>query len=133
MLPLAAACGGSSTDAYCDAVKGHQKQLTDLFSQPGDGAVLEALPALRDLRDAAPDDIRADWNQLVGALGDLQSALDAAGVKPDAYRDGKPPAGVTAAQRARITAAANEVDDAQQAAADVLQEVRDVCHTPLTL
>ncbi|MEX0428648.1 hypothetical protein AB3X52_13550 [Nocardioides sp. DS6] len=133
VAPLTASCGGSSTDAYCDAVKGHQKELTDLFSAPGDGAVLKALPALRDLRDAAPSDIRADWNQLVGALGDLQSALDAADVAPGDYAAGKPPAGLTAAERARITAAANEVSGAQEASAHVLQEVRDVCHTPLTL
>jgi len=132
MLPFAG-CGGSSIDAYCDTVKAHQTDLTNTLSAGGDGAVLKALPSMRDLRDAAPDDIRADWNQLVRALDDLRSALDAAGIAPDQYKAGKPPSGVTAAQRARITAAANEVGAAQQASVNVQQQARDVCHTPLTL
>lgn len=133
LLPLAASCGQSSTDDYCDAVKDHQAKLTDLFSQPGDAAALEALPTLRDLRDRAPDDIRADWNQLVDALSGLQRALEDAGIEPDDYVAGKPPAGLSAAQKARVTAAANAVGDAQEASANVLQQVRDVCHTQLTL
>lgn len=133
LLPLTASCGQDSTDDYCDAVKSHQKELTDLFSQQGDGAALKALPVLRDLRDASPDDIRADWNQLVGALSDLQKALDDAGIEPDDYVAGKPPAGLTAAQKAQITAAASAVGDSAEASADVLQQVRDVCHTQLTL
>ena len=132
LLPLAS-CGGNSIDDYCGAVKEHQTQLTNLFSEQSNAAIFKALPTLRDLRDAAPDDIRADWNQLVSALTQLQEALHDAGVTPEQYHAGKPPAGISAADRAKITAAANAVGDAQTASAQILQQVRDVCHTQLTL
>ncbi|MEP9385411.1 hypothetical protein [Nocardioides sp. KR10-350] len=133
LVPVLVGCGGNDYNAYCDKVKAHQAGLTDTLGQGGDGALIDALPALEDLRDSSPDDIRADWNQLVAAISHLKSALDAAGIKPSDYHAGRPPKGLTADQRARITAAADEIADAQQAAVDVQQQARDVCHTPLSL
>lgn len=126
--------GGNDYAAYCDAVKAHQDDLTDALAK-GDAGLLSAIPEFKDLRSLAPDDIRDDWDTLVTALTGLQNALDDAGVTASDFKAGKPPAGVTAAQRKAIAAAATKVSSTkvQQASVDVQQHARDVCHTPLTL
>lgn len=126
--------GGNDFSAYCDAVKAHRDDLTNALAQ-GDTGLLAAIPDLEDLQSLAPDDIRDDWNTLVTALTGLQKALDEAGVKASDFTNGEPPAGITAAQRKAIVAAATKVSSTQtqQASVNVQQHARDVCHEPLTL
>lgn len=133
LTPLVASCGEDSFAAYCGAVSDHQDRLTRALT--GSGDAFDALPVLRDLRDKAPDDVRADWNQVVSALEGLRSALDDAGVDPQDYDPAHPPAGLSAEAQARIKAAADTLDSpaTTEASVRVQQEVRDVCHTPLTL
>jgi hypothetical protein len=135
VLSVAGGCGGSDYSSYCDAVTGHQEQLTDTFGSGGRAALIDALPAFEDLQAKAPSDIRGDWDQIVTSLQGLQSALRAAGVDPAAYDRNHVPGGVTPAQKAAIDAASRAVGSAAttQAAQSVQQEARDVCHTPLTL
>lgn len=134
VAPWLGACGGDDYSSYCDAVSAHRTHLSEELAK-GDAGLLAAIPTFEDLRDQAPDDIRDDWTTLVNALRALRTALDDAGVKPSDYRAGKPPAGVTAAQRKAIAAAATKVGSAKTQAASehVQQQARDVCHTPLTL
>lgn len=136
-IPLLAltGCGGNRYSSYCDAVSGHQEQLTNTFSAGGKAALIDALPAFEDLRDRAPSDIRGDWDRIVTTLQGLRSALQAAGVDPASYDRKQLPAGVTAAQKAAIDAASRAVGSAAaaQSAQNVQQEARDVCHTPLTM
>lgn len=135
VVPLLGACGGDDFDSYCDAVKDHQVELTDVTSAGGPGALLAALDIYRDLRDEAPDDIRDEWQQVVRSLEGLQEALDDAGVDPASYNPKKPPSGVTDDQQEAIAAAATDVGSraTQEALAGVEQQARDVCQTPLTL
>jgi hypothetical protein len=131
---LLAGCG-HSYDSYCGAVTQRQQQLTQALAGSGTGALVAALPAFESLRDQAPDDIRGSWDQLVSAVTGVRQALQAAGIDPATYDAAHLPASVTADQRARISAAATALESQTtlQAAASVEQEVRDVCHTPLSM
>lgn len=134
LIPVLGACG-SDQDSYCDTVEERQTELTDLVSSTRPDALLQAREIFAELEALAPDDIAADWGVLVDAVDDLDAALEDAGVEVDAYDPAAPPSDVTAEQRQAIVAASRrlaspEVTDALRA---VDQQVRDVCHTPLTL
>lgn len=112
LLPftLLTSCGDPSPEQqradYCDAVKSHQRELTDVAADTSPNATFRALPAYRDLRDKAPEDIAADWSRVVDRIETLQSALDAAGVKPADYGAKAWQKGLTQEQRDAIERAA---------------------------
>ncbi|MBZ5733849.1 hypothetical protein K8Z61_05020 [Nocardioides sp. TRM66260-LWL] len=135
--PALTACSGLpglGGDGYCDAVRSHQRELGEAVARGGQASLLSVLPALEDLRSKAPADVGDEWQQVVGRLEALDSALRAAGVDPAGYDAAKPPTGLTAAQRDAITAAATELarPETADALAAVQQQVRDVCQTSLT-
>jgi len=134
LLPALAACG-SGKDDYCAAVKDHQQELSDIVGSGAPDALLQALPVFRDLQGKAPDDITDEWQQVVARIEALQEALDDAGADPGTYDRDHPPAGLTAEQKARIDAAAEELGSGTtlRALQDLDQQARDVCQTPLTL
>lgn len=132
--PGLGACGRGQS--YCGAVKAHQASLGSLAGGGDDRtALLRALPIFEDLHDRSPGDVADDWQLLVTRVRGLETALHEAGVDPATYDPAHPPAGTTAADRARIRRAAAELaaPDTQQALTSVQQEVLDVCHTPLYL
>jgi hypothetical protein len=135
VLLLAVPGCSSRQERYCDAVTGHQDELTRTLGTGKPDALLTALPVLRDLRDKAPADLGDEWGLLTDRIGALAHALDTAGVDPAAYDGKHPPADVTPAQRTAIERAARDLgaQDAQQAWRDVQQQARDVCGTPLFL
>lgn len=126
------ACGDAQA-SYCRAVDADQQPLGQALSSGVGQGFIEALPMLEQLQGNAPTDIRGDWDQVVGAVQGLQQALHQAGVDPATYRAAHPPAGVSAAQRARIAAAATTLGSQATLTSwqNVQQEVRDVCHTQL--
>jgi hypothetical protein len=132
---LLAGCGGDSKDEYCNAVKAHQTELSDIVSTGKPDALIDALDIFHDLQDKAPGDITDEWQQLVGRIEALRDALDDAGVDPATYDRASPPEGLTAEQKARIDAAATELGSGTtlRALQDLGQQARDVCQTPLTL
>jgi hypothetical protein len=133
LAPLLAACGGH--ESYCDRVKDHQSEIASAQSNGDRTGVLQLLPAFSDLQDAAPDDVKDDYQLLVTRITALRSALDDAGVDASSYDPQHPPPGLTAAERDDIRQAAAQLAarDVAQALTSVQQEVRDVCHTPLDL
>lgn len=132
--PLLAGCA-SDQEKYCDAVKEHQTELSEIAGQGGPAALLDALDIYRDLQDQAPRDITDEWKQVVTSIAALQAALDDAGVDAATYDPKEPPEGVTEEQQQAIADAATEVGslETQRALAGVEQQARDVCKTPLTL
>lgn len=135
-LVLAAALlGGCASDQerYCDAVAEHQEALSEIAASGDPGRTLDTLPAYRDLRDRAPDDISDDWQVVVGALEGLQSALEDAGA--DASYDAEdPPEGLSPEDRRAIERAADSLGSSRtlEAMSSVEQHALDVCKTPLS-
>ncbi len=130
------ACSDSPEDVradYCDEVADRQVELTELMAEEGPDTLLRAVPVLRDLADGAPRDIQDEWDRLLGALGGLDEALDAAGVDASTYDAKRPPAGVTDEQQQAIARAADELATQETVAAweGVKQHAKDVCTTPL--
>jgi len=134
VLSAAAACGDATSD-YCEAVEGHQKELSEILADGGPTALLEALPIFEDLADQAPRDLRDEWDTVIEALQALEDALKDAGVDPATYDREHPPPGLSASERDRIEAAASDLADPRTVAAfdGVDQQARDVCKTPLSL
>ncbi|WP_300681768.1 hypothetical protein [Nocardioides sp.] len=117
VLPLiAAGCGGDQVSAYCGEVKARQQHLSELVAAGKKDALLQALPDFQALAAKAPSDIQDSWSTLIGALEDLKRATSS---------------GDKAALSKAATALAGE--GPTTALADIQQQVRDVCHTPLTV
>jgi hypothetical protein len=131
LLPLVGGCGGdNSIDAYCAQVQADSKKLAEITSgEASGGALLDALPMLRALGDKAPDDLQDEWQTFLNALRNLDDALRNAGVEPDDFQDGKPPAGVTALQLKAIQDAASQIGESDVVASvkGIEQQARDVC------
>ncbi len=134
-LPLLATGCASDKERYCDEVVEQQEPLTEAFGGDPRVAFFAALPSFRALEEKAPRDIRDEWDTLIGAIEDLDRALDDAGVDPAAYDPEDLPEDVTAPERREIEAAADRLASDEVAAAldGVEQQARDVCQTPLSL
>ena len=90
---------------------------------------------LHDLAEKSPRDLTDEWQVFLRALDDLDQAIKDAGVKPSDFEDGKPPAGLSAAETKAITDAASRIrtDDVVQASSGIEQQGRDVCKVNLGL
>lgn len=130
---LVSGCSGDPYEDYCATVTEHQDALSEAVAGGGPDSLLSVLGELRDLRDASPDDVADEWQQVVGRLEALQDALDAAGVDAATYDRDDPPAEVSSEERTAIDAAARELvrPETAQALAVLETQVRDVCQTPL--
>jgi hypothetical protein len=125
----------SEQEEYCQAVKDHQKRLTEIMSDAGPTSLLEALNSFRELRAEAPSDITDEWQQVIRSIEGLEQALDDAGVEPADFDSGKPPEGVSKEEQEAIARAADEVGSraTEVALAGVRQQALDVCKTQLWL
>ena len=134
LVPLAG-CGGNSIDDYCSDLKAHQKEMADMIDSTSPTSLLSHLPMLHDLAEKSPDDLTDEWQVFLTALDSLEKAIKKAGVKASDFENGKPPAGLSAADRQSIVDAASQVrsDDVVQAASGIEQEGRDVCKVNLGL
>ena len=134
LVPLTG-CGGNEYDSYCGDLKRHQKEMSEMIDSTSPSALLSHLPMLHDLADKSPKDLADEWQVSVSALDSLEKAIKKAGVKPSDFVDGKPPAGLNAADKQAIADAASQVrsDDVVQAASGIEQEGRDVCKVNLGL
>ena len=133
MTPLTGCA--SQQEQYCDAVQEHQKSLTEIMSDAGPTALLEALDDFRALRAEAPSDISDEWQQVIRSIEALQQALDDAGVDAADFDSGQPPEGVSKQEQEAIARAAEEVGSqrTEVALAGVRQQALDVCKTQLWL
>ena len=130
LLPLVGACGGDPVDEYCAQVQADREKLADMTSDEASGAaLLEHLGLLRTLADKAPRDLADEWQTFLNAVENLDKALRAAKVDPEAFKAGRPPAGTSAAQLQAIREAATQMGDPDvvQAVRAIEQQARDVC------
>ncbi len=125
----------SEQEEYCQAVKDHQERLSEIMSDAGPTALLEALDSFRELRAEAPSDISDEWQQVIRSLEALDQALADAGVDPADFDRGKPPEGVSKEEQEAIARAADEIGsrETELALAGVRQQALDVCKTQLWL
>lgn len=126
---------GSRIDDYCSELQSHQQQFAAMFAGEGPDQLLDHLPMLHQLADAAPDDLRDEWQSFVSAVQGLATALHRAGVRPQEFRGGRAPARLSPRQRLAIADAADQLSarDTVEAVNGIDQQARDVCHTNLGL
>ncbi|VXB69375.1 conserved hypothetical protein [Nocardioides sp. AX2bis] len=132
---LLTACSGDPVEDYCAEVEDQREPLSEVTSEGGPTALLEALPAFEELRQASPTDLRDDWDVVVDRLTALDDALARAGVDPATY-DAEEQAGDLAEdERTAVESAARQLATPEMVRAleAVQQQARDVCGTSLTI
>lgn len=127
LLPLSGC--GDPRQSYCDDLQQSRKKLAAMLESGSSSSLLANLPLLRDLGEAAPRDVADEWQVFLGALGGLDAALRAAGVRASQFKDGKPPAGLSASDQRSVAEAANRLatEDVAAAVTGIEQQARDVC------
>jgi hypothetical protein len=135
VLLLAPAGCGDPEKEYCNALKADQETFSEMQEDTSGLALLRHVTLLHRLADKAPDDLSDEWQVLLGALDSFSRTLDEVGVSPDDFSDGKPPAGLSAADRTRIANAADALSSADVvgAANGIEQQAKDVCKLQLGL
>jgi hypothetical protein len=134
LLLGSAGCGSSEKD-YCAALKGDQELFAEMQDDTSGLALLKHRSDLHDLADQAPDDLADEWQTFLGAVDAFASTLRGVGVAPDDFKDGQPPAGLSATDRTLIANAASELSspDVVEAANGIEQQAKDVCKLQLGL
>jgi hypothetical protein len=134
-LLLAPTACGDKEAGYCKALGSDQKVFAEMEDDTSGLGLLEHRTTLHALADKAPDDLDDEWQTFLGALDAFSSTLADTGVEPDDFVDGKPPAGLSAADRTRIANAASELssEDVVEAANGIEQQAKDVCKLQLGL
>ncbi len=126
---------GDPQQAYCRDLESQAPKISDMIGSDSPTAVLDGLPLLEDLAGQAPEDLRDEWQTLLGSLRGLDEALHHAGVKGSDFKDGKPPSGLPVADQKAIAEAADQLasEDVVQASSGIEQQARDVCKVNLGL
>ena len=103
---------------YCDLLRTAQ----DSFDQ-FDPEEFEATAALfRQIADAAPDEVAADWDQLLGALDALTTALDEAGLSFGDFADPEALATLDPETLQRISELAEQMESGTEEATTAIEE-----------
>lgn len=132
---LLAACSGDPVEGYCAVVEDQRDPLSEVTSEGGPTALLEALPAFEELQEASPPDLRDDWDVVVGRLTALDEALARAGVDPATYDAREQAEDLAEDDRTAVESAARQLATPEMVRAleAVQQQARDVCGTSLTI
>lgn len=133
VVPRLRGSDSSSPSAYCKALRDNQSRISDIVTSGDPTALVDNLSLFQTLTSTAPSDVAASWTALTTAIASLKSAIAATGHRPADFAGGHTPAGLTAAQRQAIAAAADTLSapTTVSAAAAIDQEVRDVCQLDL--
>jgi hypothetical protein len=128
---------GSSGAGYCDQVEDLKTGFADVqdFTKITEDDFSGIQNALDDIESAAPDDVKDDWATLAGALDELKSILEEAGLTFDQLQQIQEdptnlPEGVDLAKLQELGQKLSDFTDENdfQASADAIQaEVKDEC------
>lgn len=134
-----AACGGddsgSDAGAYCDQLKNADTAFSALDGQDV-GKLQDAVDAVKEFSDSAPEAVRDDWKVLADTFGELEKALADAGIKLSDLADiqnGQMPEG---ADMDKLMALGEQMQDlggeeAQKAADAIEKNAKDECDIDL--
>ena len=132
---LLAGCSDAEAD-YCGVLEEESTVLTDLAAQsttPGTDILTPSLAAIERLRDAAPAELRDEWDTVLNAWSALAEAVVDSGIRPEDYRPGELPEGVSRQEQRRLAEVASKLASPRvvEAAAAVEDHALGVCDVDL--
>ncbi|MFL6105705.1 MAG: hypothetical protein ACJ72L_01985 [Marmoricola sp.] len=130
----------SSSSSYCKELKASAatvKSFTANNSTPDFSKFADFINEAHDLADKAPSEVKADWTTMVGAMDQLTSALDDAGIKLEDMSklvSGQVPDGVDATKLAGLSSKLQEIgsDKVTKAGDAISKHAKDTCKVDLS-
>lgn len=138
LVSLTLTACGSDTDAYCSQLESAQEDFETLNSGDTTGGDLdETFQTLRDLADAAPEEIAEEWAQLDDSIEQVQTALDEAGITFEDLsnaQSGELPEGVELEDLQALAAEFQQIgsEETRQAAETIEEHAREECDVDLS-
>jgi len=134
---LLTGCSGNSTEAYCDDLRGAADEF-EALEDFDPTALDDAIETFRDLADAAPDEVAAEWETMVGGIEDLEAAFAEAGLELSQLGEamaGDLPEGVSQEDLQEVFTQLQEIDSEElDAAGETISEHADTeCDVDLGL
>lgn len=133
---LTACGGGGDAAAYCDSLKEAEADFGSLDS--GDvGNFDSAFKTLHELAEEAPDDVKDDWEVLDGALTDMETALQEAGIEfsdLEGISQGEFPEGVDMEKLTTLTEELGAITsgEVEEAGNNIEKHAKDECDVDLS-
>ncbi|MBC7630994.1 hypothetical protein [Aeromicrobium sp.] len=132
------ACGGGDAGAdssYCKDIKKASATFGNLSG--GDvGKLDQAFATFHKLADESPDDLKADWKKLDGAITTIEKALKDAGLKfsdLDKIQKGEVPPGVDVSKLTGLASEFSKLNSAAftKASKNIEKQAKDTCKVNL--
>ena len=129
-------CSSDPQAEYCEVLEEESTVLTDLAEQsatPGTDVLTPSLAAIERLRDAAPAELRDEWDTVLNAWSALAEAVADVGVQPEDYRPGEPPERLGRKDQRRLAEVASKLAAPRvvEAAGAVEDHALEVCDVDL--
>lgn len=132
--------GGCSdpTESYCRALVDRHHAVAELAAGPGRPSRQQlhaGLAAFEELQQAAPTDIRDEWDTFVFAWQDLADVLDETGVDATTFDPKHRPRGLSDEDFERVRAVGEELRSprVRDAVEEITRHAHDVCGLSLDL
>jgi hypothetical protein len=135
---LLVSCSSSDKDPYCSLL-GKEKptinKLADEAQAGGSSYLADSLALFGRLRQAAPDDLRDEWDTVYFAWSDLIDIFAQTGIDPSTFTVKKKPEGVSQADFERVKAVAAKLTSSRvlDAVRGINDQAHDACHVDLSL
>jgi hypothetical protein len=120
-------------EGYCETLAAEQEELTELAERDSgrdSGDVLSPTAAsFQRLQEAAPEELRDEWDTVVGAYQVLTETIDDLGVDPEGYDPEDPPADLSDGDVRRLATAAGALGSSRvvDAVRGIEDHARAVC------
>jgi hypothetical protein len=116
-------------EGYCETLAAEQGELTELAERDSGDVLSPTAASFQRLQEAAPEELRDEWDTVVGAYQVLKETIDELGVDPDSYDPEAPPDDLADAAVRRLATAAGALGSTRvlDAVRGIEDHARTVC------
>jgi hypothetical protein len=116
-------------EGYCETLAAEQEELTELAERDSGDVLSPTAASFQRLQSEAPEELRDEWDTVVGAYQVLTETIDELGVDPESYDPEAPPDDLSDGEVRRLATAAGALGSTRvvDAVRGIEDHARTVC------
>jgi hypothetical protein len=116
-------------EGYCETLAAEQEELIELAERESGDVLSPTAASFQRLQDEAPEELRDEWDTVVGAYQVLAETIDELGVDPESYDPEAPPDDLSDGDVRRLATAAGALGSTRvvDAVRGIEDHARTVC------